>query len=179
MSEQKITFDPDLKKRIFSFLGTIPDLYLFVNISTQTLFLIQENIIATSFPVSTSRYGTGNKVNSFKTPVGIHRIVDKIGAGALSGSIFKDREDTGKIWNTKNDNEDNLILSRILRLEGLEPDINRGPDIDSYERYIYIHGTDKENKIGTPNSHGCICLRNDDIIQLFDCVPEKTIVIIA
>jgi lipoprotein-anchoring transpeptidase ErfK/SrfK len=74
--------------------------------------------------------------------------------------------------------EENLILTRILRLDGLEPGINKGEKIDSYARYIYIHGTNREDLIGKPMSHGCICMRNNDIIELFDSVEEGTLVII-
>ena len=71
-----------------------------------------------------------------------------------------------------------MILTRILRLRGLEPGINSGPGIDSWERYIYIHGTNHEELIGTPISHGCVCMRNRDIIELYDSIQEETIVVI-
>jgi UDP-N-acetylmuramate--alanine ligase len=129
------------------------------------------------FAISTSRFGIGNQEGSFKTPDGIHRICEKIGAGAPLCRIFKDRCDTGFIW-TPEINEGNLILTRILRLEGLEDGINKGAGIDSFERYIYIHGTNLEAYIGTPISHGCICMRNNDIIELFDIIEEGTIVYI-
>jgi len=147
--------------------GYIPDIYLFVNIQSQTLSLVKHQVVSSVYPVSTSKYGTGNQKDSFKTPLGIHRIIEKIGAGSPPGRIFIDRKDTGKNWQNEITDE-NLIVTRILRLEGLEPDINRGENIDSYERYIYIHGTNKEELVGTPISHGCICMKNNDIIELFD-----------
>lgn len=177
MLNKKIILDSEIHKRLISVIGIIPDTYLFVNIQSQTLSLVKHQLASSMYPVSTSKYGTGNKKDSFKTPLGIHRIVDKIGSGSPPGRIFRDRKDTGKNWQNEITDE-NLILTRILRLEGLEPNINRGENIDSYERYIYIHGTNKEDLIGTPMSHGCICMKNNDIIELFDNFPENTIVII-
>jgi lipoprotein-anchoring transpeptidase ErfK/SrfK len=177
MSSKKFSLDPDSDKRLKKYTGDIPDILLHVNIQSQSLYLVKKQIISSMYRISTSRYGTGSQNNSFKTPLGIHRIVEKIGAGAPHGRIFRDRKDTGEDWHNEM-TEENLILTRILRLEGLEPDINRGEGIDSYERYIYIHGTNREDLIGTPMSHGCICMKNNEIIELFDTVPENTIVII-
>ena len=177
MLNKKFILNSELQKRLISVINVIPDTYLFVNIQSQTLSLVKNQIVSSAYPVSTSKYGMGNQKDSFKTPLGIHRIVDKIGSGSPAGRIFKDRKDTGKNWQNEITDE-NLILTRILWLEGLEPNINRGENIDSYERYIYIHGTNKEELIGTPMSHGCICMKNSDIIELFDTVPENTIVII-
>jgi UDP-N-acetylmuramate--alanine ligase len=100
-----------------------------------------------------------------------------IGHNAPPGRIFKSRIDTGCNYNPDT-REENLICTRILRLEGLQLGINKGPGIDSYERYIYIHGTNRENEIGTPISHGCICMKNADIIALFNIVKENTFVVI-
>ena len=130
-----------------------------------------------SYTISTSKFGIGNKEGSNQTPLGIHRIEEKIGDDAPSGRIFKSRMDTGENWHPGL-TDDNLILSRILRLHGLEDGINRGPGIDSYQRYIYIHGTNQEEKIGTPLSHGCVCMKNREIIELYDLVEEGTIVVI-
>ena len=107
----------------------------------------------------------------------MHRIKEKIGSGAPEGRIFKDRRDTGIDWDRVS-TEDNLILTRILRIEGLEEGINKGAGVDSYERLVYIHGTNQEDLVGTPLSHGCMCLRNQDILHLFDIVKEGTIVYI-
>jgi lipoprotein-anchoring transpeptidase ErfK/SrfK len=151
--------------------------FIFVDTAAQQLYLIENEIIVRSYAISTARLGIGNREGSCQTPSGIHRIVEKIGAGAPPGRIFKDRCDTGIDWQPGL-TEDNLILTRILRLEGLEDGVNRGPGIDSYSRYIYIHGTNQESLIGTPFSHGCVCLRNMDIIELFDAVNEGIIVLI-
>ncbi len=151
--------------------------YLVVSVEAQTLFVCREDTIVERYDCSTSRFGNGNRENSLKTPLGIHRIREKFGAGAPPGRVFRDREDTGEDWDHKQ-NGDNLILTRILRLEGLEEGINKGAGVDSYERYIYIHGTGREDRIGTPLSHGCVCLRNLDVVRLFDTVTEGTIVYI-
>lgn len=153
------------------------ELFLVVSIEEQALFVCANDTIIARYDASTSRFGHGNRENSLKTPVGLHRIRDKFGAGAPPGRVFRDREDTGEEWDHSR-NGDNLILTRILRLEGLEAGINKGGSVDSYERYIYIHGTGREDLIGTPLSHGCVCLRNHDIIRLFETVTESTLVYI-
>lgn len=177
MVNKKFFLKSEIHERLITVIGIIPDIYLFVNTQSQILSLVKHQLLSSTYPVSTSKYGTGNQKNSFKTPLGIHRIVDKIGSGSPPGRIYKDRKDTGKNWQNEITDE-NLMLTRILRLEGLEPTINRGENIDSYERYIYIHGTNKEELIGTPMSHGCICMKNNAIIELFDTIQENTIVII-
>ncbi len=163
--------------RIKNVLFFNPDRIIIVNTTNQKLYLMGNRIIIRSFDISTSRFGIGNRDGSNMTPPGIHRIEEKIGKGAPSGRIFESRNDTGRNWH-EGLTGDNLILTRILRLRGLEEGINSGPGIDSYERYIYIHGTNQENRIGKPNSHGCVCMRNHDIIELFDLVEEETIVFI-
>ena len=177
MADIPFVLKPQIWTRLTAITGDTPDVFLFVNIASQLLLMVNNQNVGSAFPVSTSIFGVGNMAGSFKTPTGIHRIFEKIGAGAPEGRIFKDRQDTGIDWMSDMTGE-NLILTRILRLEGLEPDINKGPGIDSFERYIYIHGTNKEELIGTPMSHGCICMKNKDITELFDTVPEKTLVII-
>ncbi len=171
LREQSVT------QHLVSVLGYLPDEYIDVNIKAQILLYSRDNTLL-HFPVSTSQFGVGNAENSFKTPLGVHCITEKIGEGYQSGTIFKSRKSTGKIWHPEIDQE-NLILTRILRLKGLQPGINSGQGIDSYNRYIYIHGTNREEKIGTPISHGCICMKNDHIITLFDIVREGTIVTVS
>ncbi len=153
------------------------DRYLVVSVEEQALFVCANGTIVERFDCSTSRFGSGMRENSLRTPLGLHRICEKYGAGAPPGRVFRDREDTGEDWDHKQ-NGDNLILTRILRLEGLEQGVNKGPGIDSYERYIYIHGTGREDLIGSPLSHGCVLLRNHDVIRLFDTVPQGTLVYI-
>ena len=164
-------------KNIISVLGYMPEDYIDINIEKQHLNYYTKHNTA-HFHVSTSQFGVGSAANSFKTPLGVHCITEKIGDGFPSGTIFKSRKSTGEIWHPGIDRE-NLILSRILRLKGLQPGINSGRGIDSYDRYIYIHGTNREEDIGTPISHGCICMKNDDIITLFDLVREGTIVTVS
>jgi UDP-N-acetylmuramate--alanine ligase len=157
------------------FLSDPHEIYLVVSIETQSLLVCADETIIKRYNASTSRFGNGNRENSLKTPLGVHRIKEKYGSGAPSGRVFRDREDTGEDWDHSLSG-DNLILSRILRLEGLEEGINKGAGVDSYERFIYIHGTGREDLVGTPLSHGCVCMRNDDIIRLFETVNEGTIV---
>ena len=149
--------------------------FLVVSIERQKLFLCRYDTVAGCYDCSTSRFGNGNRENSLRTPLGIHRIKEKYGAGAPAGRVFRDREDTGEDWDHRQSG-DNLILTRILRLEGLEPGVNKGEGIDSYERYIYIHGTGREDLIGRPLSHGCVCMRNRDVIELFEKVPELSLI---
>lgn len=173
--------EPSQLHRIHNKLATLltdpGELYLVVSIEEQALLVCANGTIVERYDASTSRFGNGNRENSLKTPLGLHRIKEKFGAGAPAGRVFRDREDTGEDWDHIR-NGDNLILTRILRFEGLEEGINKGPGVDSYERYIYIHGTGREDLIGTPLSHGCVCLRNHDIIRLFETVKEGTLVYI-
>ena len=164
-------------KKIQRFLADPADLFIVVSIETQTLLVCMKDTIVERFNCSTSRFGSGNRENSLKTPLGTHRIQEKYGADAPPGRIFRDREDAGEDWD-HSQTGDNLILTRILRLEGLEQGINKGAGVDSYERYIYIHGTGREDLIGRPLSHGCVCMRNHDVIRLFDMVKEGTLVYI-
>ncbi len=164
-------------KKLSPFFTDPHELYLVVIIEAQTLLVCKDDTVIERYDVSTSRFGNGNRENSLKTPLGMHRINEKFGAGAPPGRIFTDREDTGMDWDHSQAG-DNLILTRILRLEGLEAGINKGVGVDSYERYIYIHGTGREDQIGSPLSHGCVCLRNLDIIRLFDTAKEGTLVYI-
>ncbi len=158
------------------YLNDPEQLFLVQSIEEQALYLCRKDAITERFDSSTSRFGCGIRENSFKTPPGIHRIREKIGAGAPSGRIFKGRKDTGVDWDGST--EDNLILTRILRLEGLEEGINKGPGVDSYARFVYIHGTNREDLMGTPLSHGCLAMRNLDVMRLFEGVTEGTVVYI-
>ena len=150
---------------------------IIVDISEQRLYLYNNDNLVQSFPVSTSKYGEGQIENSFKTPLGLHEIKEKIGDKAPIYTIFTARENTNKraeIQINPNDTEDDFVTSRILWLDGLENGINRGVGVDSYSRYIYIHGTHEEGLIGQKASHGCIRMFNNDVIELFDMVSEGT-----
>ena len=150
---------------------------IIVDISEQRLYFYNNDNLVQSFPVSTSKYGEGQIENSFKTPLGLHEIKEKIGDKAPINTIFTARENTNKIAEiliNSNDTEDDFVTSRILWLDGLENGINRGVGVDSYSRYIYIHGTHEEGLIGQKASHGCIRMFNNDVIELFDMVSEGT-----
>ncbi|MBT3548506.1 MAG: L,D-transpeptidase [Gammaproteobacteria bacterium] len=156
--------------------------YILVLPSKQMLFLITSSSIASSYPISTSKFGLGNQNDSFKTPLGLHYISDKIGNDAPKMTIFRGRKtlkgeltlsdldlpENKEIRNKHFLSHEDVITSRILWLKGHEEGINKGKNIDSYSRYIYIHGTAHEDKIGTPASHGCVRMNNDDVIELFN-----------
>jgi len=152
---------------------------LYVDSTRQKLWQVSSQQAASEYQVSTSRYGCGQMQGSFKTPQGIHRIAQKIGENAAAGSIFKARQATGEIYRIDAANQHpDVITSRILWLQGLQPGYNCGADVDSFERFIYIHGTADEYHIGQPASIGCIRMKNDDVIALFDQVDEGDFVII-
>ena len=131
-----------------------------------------------SYPISTATNGMGNRLDSFKTPFGTHRIRQKIGGGESRGMIFEAREPIGSIASSLDNREKDEITSRILWLDGLQEGINKGGVYDTYSRYIYIHGTSDEKRIGEPVSAGCIRMNNLDVIELFDEVLVGDIVVI-
>ncbi|PYK94644.1 MAG: murein L,D-transpeptidase [Verrucomicrobia bacterium] len=141
---------------------SIPDQRLIVRRGDETL---------RSYPVSTSRFGLGTEEGSMKTPTGRFRIAAKIGGNAPSGTVFLSRVPL-RPGDPLPPTED-LVMSRILWLDGLEEH-----NANTRERFIYIHGTKHEDKIGSPASHGCIRMRNADVIDLFDLVDEDTPVVI-
>ena len=122
---------------------------------------------------STSRFGISQAAGSNGTPLGLHRIVEKIGGGWPVGTVFKGRQPVGYTWQGMPDAK---ITTRILWLEGLEPGFNRGGNVDSHARYIYIHGTGDQTTIGKPTSCGCIHMADADLIPLFDQLPGGTLV---
>lgn len=122
---------------------------------------------------STSRFGIGQVAGSNCTPLGLHRIARKIGGGWPVGTVFKSRQPVGFTWKGM---PFAPITTRILWLEGLEPGFNRGGNVDSFRRHIYIHGTGDEPTLGRPASHGCIHLAADDLIPLYDLLPVGTLV---
>ena len=135
------------------------------------------DMLIRQYPVSTASNGVGEQNGSFCTPRGRHRIAEKIGAGAPLFAAFKSREPTGEIWTPELDAANpgrDWILTRILWLEGLEPGKNQGGTVDTHHRYIYVHGTHEEHKIGTPASHGCIRMKNADVAELFGLVKVGT-----
>jgi len=152
-------------------------LHVVVECGGQRLLLLRGETVLRTWPVSTSRYGLGSRAGSNKTPLGRHRVAEKFGEGAPLGTIFRARQNTGRVAYVHTDDtdlEDDLVLTRVLWLEGLEPGRNRGAGVDSKERYIYLHGTNEEGLIGTPASHGCVRMRNRDVAELFALVPVGT-----
>lgn len=125
------------------------------------------------FRISTSRNGVGQRAGSKQTPLGLHAISLKIGGGWPIGAVFRSRELVGFTWQGC---PDAPIVHRILWLEGLEPGLNQGGDLDSRGRYIYIHGTGCEIELGRPASSGCIHLSAGDLLPLFDRIPAGTMV---
>jgi hypothetical protein len=128
---------------------------------------------AKKFRCSTSRFGISQVAGSNGTPLGLHRVAEKIGSGWPVGTVFNGRQPIGYTWRGMPDSK---ITTRILWLEGLEPGFNRGGNVDSHARYIYIHGTGDQTTIGRPVSHGCIHLADTDLIPLFDKLPGGTLV---
>ena len=153
---------------------------IYVSIKSQKLFLFCENNFVKEFIVSTSRKPPSCQKDSLGTPDGLHFIDGKIGDGEPLTTVFRARKADGLLVNqTLDEQAKNLITTRIMRLRGLEEGKNKGGNVDTYERFVYIHGTNQEDKLGTPNSHGCVLLSNKDVVELFDLVEDKTIVLIS
>lgn len=152
-----------------------------ISIPDQRLTLRRGDAVVKEYSVSTARNGAGERDGSQCTPRGEHVIAEKIGAGCEPNTVFVGRRATGEIYQPglgERYPERDWILTRILRLEGVEEGFNRGGGVDSYNRYIYIHGAPDEAAMGEPGSHGCIRMRNSDVIELFDRVDTGTPVII-
>ena len=142
-----------------------------ISIRDQRLALTRDGEVLRDYPISTSRFGIGTEEGSNKTPLGNFRIAEKIGDGAAPGTIFKARVALGP--NDPLPDTEDFVTTRILWLDGLDPE-----NANTRDRFIYIHGTKHEDKVGTPDSHGCVRMRNADVIELFDLVDETTQVII-
>ena len=144
-----------------------------IEISRQSLKLIDRDNVRQAWPVSTSRYGPGELADSMGTPRGRHHIRACIGAGQPPGAVFVGRRPTGEIYSEDLGRQyprRDWILSRILWLCGEQPGYNRHGAVGSMRRYIYIHGTPDSQPMGVPRSHGCVRMRNAHVIQLFDLV---------
>jgi hypothetical protein len=154
-------------------LGIKPaDRLLLVRISTQTLQCFRRGALIGAYPVSTSAKPPSNLKDSLGTPRGLHEIAERIGGEQPLGMVFKGRRPTGRHY-LEHEDDGNLITSRILWLRGLEPGVNSGNDsegrvVDTHARYVYIHGTNREERIGQPQSAGCVLLTNRDMIALYD-----------
>jgi len=140
------------------------DHHIVISTRDQKLALVEKGIVIGTYPVSTSKFGLGDGRGSYCTPLGELEVAQKIGDGALPGTVFKDRQRTGEVIPINAPGRD-PIVTRIIWLRGLEAQ-NAG----AYSRDIYIHGTPEERNIGRPASFGCIRMRSNDVIQLYDIV---------
>jgi UDP-N-acetylmuramate--alanine ligase len=156
----------------------LPARLLVVDIERQLAVWLEDGKATSAWPVSTARAGIGGAEGSLRTPPGWHRIRARIGEDAAPGTVFVSREPTGDTWRGEA-REDDLILTRILTLEGLEDGVNRGRGCDSLARYIYLHGTNHESLLGRPVSHGCVRLSNEGMCELFARLREGDYVFIA
>ena len=163
-------------------LGLLPTRFvLLVKLRDQRMQLVQplsnfvtpDSLVRKTFRVSTSRFGVGARKDSNCTPAGLHRIAQKIGGGWPTGAVFESREMIGYTWRGL---PNAAITNRILWLEGLEPAINRGGSVDTFDRYIYIHGTGNEPSLGRPASRGCIHVSGAELLPLYDLLPRGTLV---
>jgi hypothetical protein len=158
------------------------NLHIEINIKEQSLKLFDGDELVKQYSISTASNGAGELMDSECTPRGLHIISEKIGAGYAPDTVFVSREPTGELYTPdlrKQFPDRDWILTRILWLSGTEPGCNQGGDVDSHDRYIYIHGSPDDVEIGKPGSRGCIRMRNEDVMELFDQVEEGTPVHIA
>ncbi|MEY2526185.1 MAG: hypothetical protein QOE73_956 [Verrucomicrobiota bacterium] len=142
-----------------------------ISIRDQRLTLTEGETLVRTYPVSTSRFGIGTEEDSMKTPIGRFRVAEKIGDGLPSDTVFQSRVPL-KADDPLPPTED-LVMSRILWLDGVDEH-----NANTRDRFIYIHGTKHEDKIGNPASHGCVRMRNADVIELFHLVDEGAPVVI-
>ncbi|HEX7081912.1 MAG TPA: L,D-transpeptidase [Gammaproteobacteria bacterium] len=150
-----------------------------VSLERQSLELLEDDELVREYRVSTSKHGPGERRGSFRTPRGRHVVRAKIGAGAPPGAVFRGRRFTGEIYTPELARAfpgRDFVLTRILWLSGTEVGRNRLGDVDTMRRYIYIHGAPDSEPMGVPGSIGCIRMRNDEIVELFDRVPVGTVV---
>ena len=153
---------------------------LVASISEQRLFLYEDGKSLKEYSMSSSKRPPSCQENSFGTPWGLHEVSEKIGEGEPEGMVFKGRVPVGlRFWECDPDEQKkNLITTRILRLCGLEKGLNTGPGCDTFERMIYLHGTNHEDKIGQPASAGCLQLRNKEVLEVFEIVPVGSLLYI-
>jgi len=135
-----------------------------ISVSVQRMLVFEGEGLLASYAVSTAAKGMGCEMGSLRTPTGRFRISEKIGDAEAVGTIFKARVACG-LWREGDASDDDLVLTRILRLNGMDP-----WNLNTMDRYIYIHGTNHESTVGQPVSHGCIRMRNKDMVDLYDMV---------
>jgi len=152
---------------------------LYVSVHRQALFHVRNGKLERIYAVATAKAGLGGRDGSWRTPTGLHRVSEKYGDDVPALGIFRDRVFTGEFADPDFAGVDkDWITSRILWLEGLEPGVNQGGNVDSHARYIYIHGTANEKSVGTASSMGCVRMRNADVIQLYEQVSVGALVVI-
>ncbi len=156
-----------------------PEKMLCIDVRLQTLDYVVDGKLKNTYIISTSKFGTGCRQNTGCTPIGWHVVAERIGEDVSPGTIFKGRRVTGLATDLSSDSADDLITSRILWLSGLQPGFNQGGQVDSKNRYIYIHGTAQEHLLGKPMSEGCIRMANSDVVELFGLVNTDTAVFIG
>jgi lipoprotein-anchoring transpeptidase ErfK/SrfK len=147
---------------------------LHISIADQQLYGFTAGQLVVRLPVSTALNGPGEQNGSNRTPRGLHQVRARIGDGLPLGAVLRGRRWTGETWNAELHAQfpgRDWILTRILWLSGCEPGINRLGAVDTFRRYIYLHGTPDSEPMGVPLSHGCIRLRNADVLELFERVP--------
>lgn len=152
---------------------------IIIDLAAQGLSITGNGAPSRSYAVSTAAQGAGECSGSGCTPRGLHRVRLKIGAGCAAGAVFRGRRWTGEIYSDELARRcpgRDWILTRILWLSGLEPGRNRGGAVDTLRRFIYIHGCPPSEPMGEPRSHGCIRMRDADLIELFDRTPVGTLV---
>lgn len=152
---------------------------ILINLKDQTLTLPKLNKF---YLISSGKNGIGEQENSGKTPRGWHQVAEKFGGQQPQNAVFKARQWTGEVYDEQLaalHPERDWILSRILWLSGLEPGFNAGEGCDTYKRYIYIHGTPDREPMGIPMSHGCIRMRNSDVVELYQLIPLNALVYIT
>lgn len=180
MQQPKLSLK-DLKQQALQLKLDTDHNWLVADIKSQQLYLFKRDTMINSYIISTASFGIGNIENSWQTPLGWHIIAQKIGANCALNEIFKQRQPTGvqaSIITAPKKAAADLITSRIMWLKGLEQGINcgsyNGKLIDTYQRYIYIHGTNEEGLLGRPASLGCIRMKNTQVVELFALVSVQT-----
>ncbi len=157
------------------------DNYLYVEVKQQKMHLIKDGKLLKSYVVSTAKNGLGNVQHTECTPSGLLKIQSKTGSRVPLGGIIKGPNYTGRkceIYKDETISKEDLVTTRAIRLTGLEEGKNKGGKVDTFSRYIYIHGTPEEGRLGQAVSHGCIRMKNSDIIELFDLIDTSTKVLI-
>ncbi len=167
------------RARLRRVLGEEPTRWLLVCVHGQCLTQLVDGRAERRYGVSTATAGLDGTEGSFGTPPGVLRVARKIGDGMELGTWFKSREPAGHWTPGDPGSGEDLVLTRILTLDGCEEGINRGDGCDTLSRFIYIHGTNHEDRIGEPCSHGCIRMSNTDVIHLFDHVEEGDPVVVV